>query len=296
MTASANTVRVVAPAKINVFLRVLGRRPDGFHDLQSVVLPVSLADDLEIHAAADPTQFRTLSLSLEVTGDLVGVPVDESNLVVRAARVLADRASVRGFAEIHLAKRIPPAAGLGGGSSDAAATLTALNDLWGLGLDRSDLAEVAAEVGSDVPALLGPTPALIEGRGERVTAVDAIALRWVVVTFDFGISTADAFGWWDEDGSTGPAVPSSITHPAKLVSLLFNDLEDPVLQRHRQIGEVKDVLSAAGVAAVMTGSGPTVVGLLRDDQVLEGRVETELGRVTGRPVGYITSMGSRAVS
>ncbi|HJP65706.1 MAG TPA: 4-(cytidine 5'-diphospho)-2-C-methyl-D-erythritol kinase [Actinomycetota bacterium] len=298
MTDPANTVRVAAPAKINVFLRVVGRRGDGFHDLQSVVLPISLTDQLEIHAVGDPTQFRTLSLSLEMSGDVVGVPADESNLVIRAAKALADRAGIRGFAEIALDKRIPAAAGLGGGSSDAAATLVALNEVWDAGLSPSELGDVAAEVGSDVPALLRPAPRLIEGRGERTSDVEAASLRWAVVTFDFGVSTADAFGWWDEDGKpTGPAIeerlPALRGDATSLGGHLFNDLEDPVVGRHPAIGEVKRVLTDAGIPNVMSGSGPTVVGLVRDDQALDAQAESDLRRMAGRAVGMVTSMGSR---
>src|SRR2546426_10197034 len=158
-----------ARAKVNLFLRVLGRRRDGYHELETLIARISLADRLEIHAFADSTQFRTLSLSLHVTGEpslAAAVPTDQSNLVLRAATVLAERAGVRGFADITLEKRIPSAAGLGGGSADAAGTLMSLDDLWGLGLSAADLREVAAGVGSDVPALMLPKGALVHGRGE----------------------------------------------------------------------------------------------------------------------------------
>src|SRR5438094_5895255 len=191
-----------APAKINPVLRVMGRREDGYHELETVVLPLTLADHLAINAAAG-NEFRTLSLSLSVEGRTEitgGVPVDESNLVLRAAKSLADHAGVRGFAEVSLVKEVPAAAGLGGGSSDAAATLRVLNDLWGCGLSSDELGTVAASVGSDVPALLPGGPVMVRGRGERVEPVRVPRLTWLLVTFDFGVSTRDAFGWWDEDG------------------------------------------------------------------------------------------------
>lgn len=271
-TAGPGTVIARPRAKINVFLRVLGRRPDGFHDLESLVVPVSLTDRLQIHAFADPGQFRTLSLSLDLGGDpalVAGVPRDESNLVLRAAAALAERVGARGFAELTLEKRIPSAAGLGGGSADAAATLIALNDLWGCALSPAGLSEVGASVGSDVPALLSGGPAVIRGRGERVQPVLAPSQRWVLCTFPFEVRTADAFRWWDEDSSpTGPGPRPVIDAAARgdphdLGRKMFNDLEAPVTRRHPAIAEAKERLLAAGaVGAVMCGSGPTVAALI----------------------------------
>lgn len=282
-TARSNTEVREARAKVNVFLRVVARRPDGFHDLETLIVPISLSDRLEIHAENDANQFRTLSLSLEVTGDpriAGGVPTDDSNLVLRAAAALAERAGVRGFADVALEKRIPAAAGLGGGSADAAATLAALNDLWILRLEIDDLCEVAASVGSDVPALLattisktkemaGGTGALARGRGERAEPLAVPPFRWCLVTFPFGVRTADAFGWWDEDATgTGPD-PEPVLKAARngdaeaLGPLLFNDLEAPVMRRHPEVRRAKErLLDSGAVGAVMCGSGPTVAGLL----------------------------------
>jgi 4-diphosphocytidyl-2-C-methyl-D-erythritol kinase len=276
-----NTLTIEAPAKINVGLRVLGRRPDGYHDLQTVILPISLADTLTVHADAGPERFRTLSLSLEVDGDPTiarAVPVDETNLVLRAARALADRSDVRGFAEFHLRKRIPAAAGLGGGSSDAAAALLALNQVWRLGLRGRDLLGVASEVGSDVPALLARRPVRVSGRGERVALIaeaEQLAPReLLLVTFDFGVRTADAFGWWDQDG--GPHVPAGADPWA-------NDLEGPVLARHPRVREARDVLSAGGAAAAgMSGSGPSLVGVLPAGAAVEADALEALARLAGR--------------
>jgi 4-diphosphocytidyl-2-C-methyl-D-erythritol kinase len=261
-----------ARAKVNVFLRVLGRRGDGYHELETLIVPVSLADRLEVHAANDPDQFATLSLSLEVTGDprlTAGVPADASNLVLRAATALAEPARVRGFADIALEKRIPPAAGLGGGSSDAAATLLALNRLWALGLGLHELSPIAATVGSDVPALLSRTGALAQGRGDRIEPVSTPPLRWCLVTFPFGVRTSDAFAWWDEDsGRTGPdpgpALRAARAGDAQTLGLLlFNDLESPVMRRHPEVRTAKErLLESGAVGAVMCGSGPTVAGLL----------------------------------
>lgn len=271
-----NTVVVQARAKVNLFLRVLGRRSDGYHELETLIAPVELSDQLEIHARSDQEQFRTLALSLEVTGDpeLIGdVPVDESNLVLRAARSLAEATGARGFADITLRKRVPSAAGLGGGSADAAATLVALNDLWACRLDDEALARVAQAVGSDVPALLVRGAAVARGRGERVEPVRMASLNLALATLPFGISTADAFQWWDEDGGrTGPD-PEPLLDAAErgdleaLGKLVYNDLEDVVMARHPVIGEARQrLLEAGAVGVVMCGSGPTLAAVLPPDE------------------------------
>jgi 4-diphosphocytidyl-2-C-methyl-D-erythritol kinase len=297
MSEAPNTRRVAAAAKINPFLRVLGRRQDGYHEVETVLLPISMADGMEIHAASDPGQFRTLSLSLEVSGetDLVqGVPLDESNLALIAAKALADDAGVRGFADIFLEKRVPAAAGLGGGSADAAATLSALNQLWGIGMSDAELSAVGAKVGSEVPGMLLGA-ALVRGRGDDVASVEGSAFRWALVTFDFGVSTRDAYGWWDEDeAGTGPEVEPLLSvlngSLEDLARVLFNDLEGPVIRRHPRIADAKEALLAGGaVGAVMSGSGPTLAGLLANDQPLAAQTQHELERISGRPVADVAS-------
>jgi 4-diphosphocytidyl-2-C-methyl-D-erythritol kinase len=274
-----NTLVVEAPAKVNLVLRVLARRADGYHDIESLVVPITVADRLQIHAHADPSDFRTLALSLEVRGDpdlVRPVPVDESNLIIRAASALAQRTEVRGFADFELEKLVPTAAGLGGGSSDAAAALRALNDLWGCGLGMDDLREVASLVGSDVPALLEGRPARVAGRGDIVTPSDPVDLDLVLLPFDFGVRTADAYRWWDEDGG-----PSASDGPYP------NDLQGPVMRRHPRIQRVRDRLLEEGLAAAfMCGSGPTVAGVLPSSEQLPPDVEARLAELSGRPALY----------
>jgi 4-diphosphocytidyl-2-C-methyl-D-erythritol kinase len=272
-----NSRTVVAPAKINLFLRVFGARTDGYHDLETAIVPLSLADRMEILAHADRGQFRTPVLSLEVTGrpDIVShVPAGQSNLVLRAASALAARAGVEGFAHISLHKDVPAEAGLGGGSSDAAATIRALNDLWGCALDEATLVEIAAGVGSDVPALLavgGGGGVVARGRGDLVEPVPVRPLRWVLVIFPFGVRTADAFEWWDREGGHSQGDPDRVLEAASrgdahtLGPAMFNDLEETVMRHHPEIRRARDRLLAAGAAgAVMCGSGPSVAGLLPD--------------------------------
>jgi 4-diphosphocytidyl-2-C-methyl-D-erythritol kinase len=211
---------------------------------------------------------------------------------------------VLGLAESVLEKRVPVAAGLGGGSADAAAALLALNDLWELGRTDEDLRAVGAAIGSDVPALLLGGPCLARGRGERVEPVASARLDLVVVGCSFGVSTADAFGWWDEDGGVAGPGPdgflATLERPASdsasggrkdLAAVLHNDLEGPVAARHPVVRQVRERLEAAGVpAVVMTGSGPTMVGVLPAAGPLDSEVERDLEDIAGRPVRYAATL------
>ncbi|HVF07332.1 MAG TPA: 4-(cytidine 5'-diphospho)-2-C-methyl-D-erythritol kinase [Actinomycetota bacterium] len=259
-----------AHAKINVFLRVLGRRADGFHDIESVVLPISLHDVVTVTDAGD----GGVALSLEGEPDVIGtVPTDpRENLVGRAALALAELAGIdlssRGVS-LAVHKRIPVAAGLGGGSADAAATLLALDELWGCHLDEGALRELGATLGADVPAMLAGEPVLVRGRGERVTPVHTASTWWVLTPFAFGVSAADAYGWFDDAPVTGPdpgvLIAALETGDVELLGdALFNDLQPGVLARHGEVGEALDAFAEGGaLGAIVTGSGPTVVALAR---------------------------------
>jgi 4-diphosphocytidyl-2-C-methyl-D-erythritol kinase len=251
-----------AHAKLNVFLRVLGRRDDGYHEVETLVLPISLADDVMV----EPADELTLSLDGPAAE---GVPPDDTNIALRAARALAAEAGgTRATgARISIHKRIPVAAGLGGGSADAAAGLLLLDELWGTEMGREALARLAADVGSDIPAMLLGEPAYVRGRGEIVEPVLLQATTWVVRPFSFGVSTADAYASWDEGAATGPD-PGALIAAAEagndelLGSAVYNDLQGPVAARHPEIAQTIDALVAAGAyGAVMSGSGPTVVAL-----------------------------------
>lgn len=253
-----------APAKINPFLRALGKRDDGYHDIETLILPITLADGVQVVAADD--------LRLSIVGELaMEVPADEGNLALRAAIALRKRIDESHGAHLLLSKRIPVAAGLGGGSADAAATLRALDRLWGTGLGVEGLIEVASEVGSDVPALLYKTPVFARGRGEVVTPVDVPKTWWVLLAQPFNVSSGDAYRWWDEDGGQAGPHPAPLTEALKADDVetaagrLFNGLEASVMSRHPQIAEARERLLGAGaLGAVMSGSGPTVAGVARD--------------------------------
>jgi 4-diphosphocytidyl-2-C-methyl-D-erythritol kinase len=255
-----------AHAKLNVFLRVLGVREDGYHELESLVLPLSLADSVVVEDAS--------SLEVEVRGDAAmaeAVVSGGMNLGLVAALALADSCGVTRGARVEIVKRIPVAAGLGGGSADGAAVLLALNELWDCGLGLEDLLSLGEHVGSDVPALLPGGPVLVRGRGERVEQIPMATTWWVIRPFDFPTRSPDAYRWWDEDeAGTGPAPTALLQASARgdleaLGAALASDLEGPVSARHPEIATAREeLLDAGALGAVMSGSGPTVVALARD--------------------------------
>lgn len=265
-----------AYAKLNVSLRVLGTRDDGYHELESLVLPVSLYDLVTVHSSD--------RLTLSVSGETAAhVPVDDSNLALVAARSLARAFDHEPTGAIAIDKRIPVSAGLGGGSADAAATLLALRELWDVEVGDDTLVAVAASVGSDVPALLTGSAVMMTGRGERIELVPAAPTWWAVLPFAFPVGVADAYSWWDVDGVTGPepkdlleAVASGA--PEALATVLANDLQAPVVARHPEVGQAIDAFVGAGaVGALMSGSGPTVVALAWNEAHAERLVDAVHG-------------------
>ena len=253
-----------AHAKLNVFLRVLGRREDGYHDIQTAVLPLELHDLVTVEEADQ--------LEVMVTGD-VGTALEAAggdSLCGRAAHAWATAAGVGApRARITIDKRIPVAAGLGGGSADAAATLLALDELFGSSLSRAALLEAAATVGSDVPALLMGEPVFVEGRGDRLVPLHTVTTHWVVRPFPFGVRSSDAYAWWDETPTSGPdpgalVAAIEVGDDALLGSAVFDDLQPAVASRHPEVERAVAAFGEAGaLGAIMTGSGPTVVALAR---------------------------------
>ena len=260
-----NEVRRRAHAKLNVFLRVLGRRPDGFHDIETLILPLELHDDVTVsHAGA---------LDVAVGGPRAGeLEAHGDTLATHAARALGDACDAPHphGATVAIDKHIPVAAGLGGGSADAAATLLALRDLWSCDVDDAALLAMAGTVGSDVPALLEGAPVFCTGRGDVAQSVHAQTTYWVVKPFAPGVSAADAYAWWDDDGAvTGPD-PGALVAAVEsgndelTGAALFNDLQEPVARRHPEVSHTLGAFREAGaLGAIMSGSGPTVVALAR---------------------------------
>lgn len=248
----------LAPAKINLSLRVLGRRADGYHDLSSLMVPVSVFDELEFEIKEGG--------DLEFVCSAPDIPSDESNLVVRAARLFCNTFGFLPQLRIELKKEIPHGAGLGGGSSDAATTLLALNALFQTGLERSALSDLAAQVGSDVPFFIYQSAARIRGRGEIVEPVAGLrSVPLLLVKPPFGVSTPWAFQQW-KDAEEIPGVPYA--EQASSAGLLQNDLEKPVFQKYLLLAEMKRwLLEQPEVeAALMSGSGSTLFAVLRQKE------------------------------
>jgi len=253
-------VRVRAFAKINLSLRVLRRRRDGYHDLRTVFQSIALHDTLTIapHRGA-----------IRLTCDDAHVPVDASNLVLRAAEAIWEAAGRRGGPRgvaIHLTKRIPVAAGLGGGSADAAAALRALGALWRV--DDGRLRSIGAALGADVAYFLVGGTAMGLGRGDVLLPLADRSDAWVVVAVpEFGVSTPHAYAWWDEENDTAKKNPD----------INVNDLEGPVARRHPEIARLIAALRTSGASlAAMSGSGSAVFGLF-DERTVAVRAARRLG-------------------
>jgi 4-diphosphocytidyl-2-C-methyl-D-erythritol kinase len=254
------------PAKINLMLRVGAPRPDGFHDVHTLLQSIAIADTLRFTARRGP-------FVLETRGP--GVPADRQNLVWQAAatfwRTLGRSGEPRDV-HVNLQKAIPIAAGLGGASADAAATLQALNVLWDAKRPRPELARVAATLGADVPFFLQGGTALGLGRGDEIYPVDDLPRFGIlVVKPSFGVSTADAYRWLDEDRAANPPPPEGpaagsidVGWPAGAVRL-ENDLQAPVARRHPEIGTIVAACLAEGAkGAAMTGSGSAVFAVFSE--------------------------------
>ena len=266
---------VEAYAKVNFTLEVFGKRADGYHALRSVVMPISLSDTLDIEVTDDG----------EITSD-TGY---DDDLCVKAARVLrascsVPRASCETGARIRVKKRIPAGGGLGGGSADAAAVLRALNELWKVGLSREELAEVGAQVGSDVPALVLGDPVIMEGRGEKVSplSTSTSSLHLVLVNPGVHSSTKEVYAACvprplDGENATARMVEAlGSGNPEGIAAALMNDLQAPAVKQHPEIADALVSLRTAGVLGVMmSGSGSSVFGIVRDAVAAE-RISSEM--------------------
>jgi len=232
-----------APAKLNLFLHVVGRRPDGYHELQTVFQLLDLADELEFSVRKDGQLRRTVGPPEVPAGD---------DLAVRAARLLRDRTGTRHGADIVVRKRIPLQGGLGGGSSDAATALVALNELWGTGLDEDRLAALGLELGADVPVFVRGRSAWAEGIGERLTPL-RLPPRWfAVIRPAAAVATAEIF-----QASELTRNSPRITIKGFLQSGGRNDCEPVVASRHPEVRRVLEWLGQRG-AARLTGTGSCV--------------------------------------
>ena len=283
---ASGPVRVRTPAKINLHLGVGPLRADGYHELNTVYHAISVHDEL--------TARRGDTLTLTMEGEGAGeLALDESNLVIRAARALAAHTGVPAHARLHLRKQIPLAGGLAGGSADAAAALVACDLLWGTGMSRDELAWIAAEIGSDVPFLIYGGTALGTGRGEAVSPVLArpSSWHWVVAVADGGLSTPEAYRELDrlraDDAAPEPVgSPDALLaalrqrDPAVLAAALGNDLQAAALSLRPALTATLKAGEAAGaLAGLVSGSGPTCV-FLAADAAHASRIAAELAGST----------------
>jgi 4-diphosphocytidyl-2-C-methyl-D-erythritol kinase len=262
-----NSLVLSAPAKVNLGLWVGRKRPDGFHDIVTIIAPVELADTVTIQ--------RT-EAGIDVSCDSAAVPSGPQNLAWRAAAALLKEAQVNAGCRIRITKRVPVGGGLGGGSSDAAAVLAGLNQLFGLPLNPSRLRHIGAGLGSDVPAFLMHGPCIARGRGEKLRRIRLPHLDLVLCFPGYPVPTAWAYSELDRLRTTGRGLTRPVISPKilraglrrnesdRVAAQLSNSFEHAVFRRHPALGHAKELLLRHGaLAASLSGSGSTVYGLVR---------------------------------
>ncbi|MGW9114672.1 4-(cytidine 5'-diphospho)-2-C-methyl-D-erythritol kinase [Microbacterium sp. NPDC055683] len=273
IASTSAPVRVRAPGKINVFLEVGCREDDGYHQLATAFQAVSLYEDL--------TAEHAVGFTMAVSGsvDVSGVPVDDRNLALRAARLLAAETGYRGGVHLEVAKQVPVAGGMGGGSADAAAALVACDALWGTDVGSQELHRLAARLGADVPFALKGGTAIGTGRGDELSAALARGrFDWVLVVNEEGLSTPEVYGALDRHRERHhldiaparkiPAVDAAVLQalragdPAMLAEVLRNDLQAAALGLRPDLAATLELGESSGaLAGIVSGSGPTVAFL-----------------------------------
>lgn len=251
-------MQIFAPAKVNLSLRVMRRREDGFHEIDTLMTPISLADELTLEQG-------TAGSGIVFESDDPSLPGGDGNLVVKAARSFFEKTGIPNDVRIRLAKTIPHGAGLGGGSSDAASTLMGLNELFQSGLSPETLAPIAGEIGSDIPFFLFKSAAVCRGRGE-IIAPEKLRepLHLLLLKPDFGVPTPEAYRNW----ASSRQLPGYDYAPQTFAgSAFFNDLERPVFQKFPFLAEMKEWLSQQPEVggALMSGSGSTMMAVLKEE-------------------------------
>lgn len=286
--AVESRVCVRVPSKVNLFLAVRGLRSDGMHEVVTVMQTVSVTDTIvaELVPSANvshPAARRLMSLAFALA-EPSDVPSDESNLALQAARRLMDatgigtamspRAEVAPTTRLHLTKSIPVAAGMAGGSADAAATLVALNELWETGLNRGELADIGAQLGADVPFCVSGGTALATGTGTATAQVLTRGVfHWVIGISDAGLSTPEVYATFDDIAEPSDVEPDVVFQALRtgdaeaLGASLYNDLEQAALHLRPDLQHAKQaMLDAGALGALVSGSGPTLMALARSPQ------------------------------
>ncbi len=270
-------MQINAYAKINLGLDITGRRSDGYHDLRMVMQTIDLHDVITIRAIPEINGSEEEGNVLVTCNDS-SLPVDERNLAFRAAKLLFREFSITDNLEIDIIKNIPVAAGLGGGSADAAAVLKGVNEFFGLGLSDEELMERGAELGADIPFLINGGTALAQGIGEILEPLGApLGLTAIVAVPDIMVSTKEVYEEYDRREFTG--VHPDIDHLKAAIEMddigcipefLGNVLESVTIPRYPVIDRIKEIMMSNGAAgALMSGSGPSVFGLFVDDASVE---------------------------
>jgi len=297
--AAFREVHARAPGKINVYLEVGARQSDGYHDVAIAYQAVSLCEDVRVRPADD------FSVSVTGTVDLSRVPTDATNIAIRAAELLARTTGYSGGATIELDKHVPVTGGMGGGSADAAATLLALDALWGTELHRDQLHELARQLGADVPFALTGGTAIGTGRGDELSpALAQGTFHWVLVLSKTGLSTPQVYAELDahrerhaQDISPAdplPSVPAEVLQalragdPRMLAEVMHNDLQAPALHLEPALAGILELGEGNGaLAGIVSGSGPTVAFLAEssdaalDLQIALSAAQLEVVRATG---------------
>ena len=278
-------MKIRAPAKINLRLRVVGKRKDGYHLIDTIMVPVSLYDEIEITKVKKDETSRNASARLEVICHHPLVPHGKKNLVYQAASLLMKKSGIDARLRIHIRKRIPVGAGLGGGSSDAAATLVGLNRLLRLKYSTKELKKMASNLGADVPFFIHARPARARGIGERLSFLGKLPRLWSVILYPgFPVSTAWVYGKLRLKLTKPHANTSINSLPVSdnaLRKLLVNDLETVTVGRYPQVGLLKNKLTREGaIGALMSGTGSSVFGLFNSRQRAE-RAFRRLGNMDG---------------
>ncbi|CAN5785697.1 4-(cytidine 5'-diphospho)-2-C-methyl-D-erythritol kinase [soil metagenome] len=278
-------LRVRAHAKVNLFLRVMGRRADGYHEIETILHGVRLADEIDVEKAPAGVTVD-MQWGPGVTGPL---PAPPENLATSAVRLFQSRMGQAGGARVRVVKSVPIGAGLGGGSADSAGVLVALNELWRAGLDADALVRLAADIGSDVPYCVRGGTVLATGRGENLTPLPGAEMCFVLGVSFRPLLTRDVYRAWDELGSieTGRAAPMILALGAgdagEVAPAMHNDLEPAACTLRPELAGKKKVMVAAGaLGALVSGSGPTIFGLARNQdhaEAVAARVEEHFDRV-----------------
>jgi 4-diphosphocytidyl-2-C-methyl-D-erythritol kinase len=280
-------VRIKTHAKINLFLRVLGRRSDGYHEVETILHGIEMGDEIDVRLTDTGKVEIEMALADSVSELL---PPSEQNTVWHAAQHLIDHGARNEGVHIRILKRIPIGAGLGGGSGNAAGVLVALNELWKTELNRDGLLDVAGRVGSDVPYCISGGTALATARGESLTPLPSPETMWFVLGISHDpLLTRDVYAAWEPDPASEPVGSAEMTlalgggDVGEVASLLYNDLERPALTLRPELAELREALVAAGaLGASLSGSGPTLYGIAKDEahaREVAARVEDRFDKV-----------------